>query len=177
MTDLRVEVSVMKYHLVEYYQTLGKFADSVKDGHSLQRLSVQWIEGGRPLQTARENNWSPHVVSIDRDRGLERNSEGKRGRQDWEEWDGSLSEGPQSETKSWAATEVVLHALTPMRGVRQVRIEGTVTGAYAEYLEMALSTPVDVEVPEFELLPRAKKGLERLEKGIEVKYRGFSVDD
>jgi hypothetical protein len=64
-----------------------------------------------------------------------------------------------------------------VRGVRQVHIEGTVTDTYSEYLEVTISAPVDVEVPGIELLPRAKEGLERLEKGIEVRYKSFSDDD
>lgn len=102
LTDLRIEVSVIKYLLVEYYQCLEKFADAVKNRQSLQRFHVHWTEGARPLQTARpiDNNWSPHVVSIDRERGLERNSEGKRGQKDWEEWECEGWGGPQSEPKS-----------------------------------------------------------------------------
>lgn len=172
MTDLRLEVQAHQYYMVPFYESLTKFVDAVKEKHSLQSLSVEWIASGGALQCARPsgNNWSPHVVLVDRDYGLERNSEGGRGRENWEEEDGSPWDGPDSEELDWAEREIILHPLQSLRGARQVRIEGTVTEAWAEYLEMAMSALRDAEIPEFELQERAKEGLERLEHGIEVKY-------
>ena len=172
MTDLRLEAQAAQYRMVEIYQSLANFVDAVKDGHSLQRLSVQWILSEGQLQCARPvgNNWSPHEIAVVRDRGLERNSEGGRGSKDWEEYDGSLWEGPQSEPESWAAREVMLQPLKYIRAVREVRIEGTVTENWAQYLEMAMSASADAGVPDLELQQRAKEGLERLEKGLEEKF-------
>jgi hypothetical protein len=95
MTDLTIQIQAMKYRLVDFYQSLGKFADAVKDGHTLKILSVQWIEGGLPLQTAMPSggNWSPQIALIDRQRSLERNSEGTRGRHNWEKRSGRSGPG------------------------------------------------------------------------------------
>jgi hypothetical protein len=65
--------------------------------------------------------------------------------------------------------------LQAVRGVSQVGIKGTVTDAYAEYLEMAMNAPIDFEVPELKLPRMAKEALERPEEIVE--HESSSDDD
>jgi hypothetical protein len=153
MTDLRIEMQALRHNMVPMYGTLVGFVNLMKDEHSLQKLSVEWIVSKIELQAAGSSArapWSPHKVDVSRDYGLERNSEGKRGRENWEEDDGTLWKGPGSEPEDWARREVILQSLQALREVREVRIEGTVTEAWAKHLEMAISASIDAEIPEFE---------------------------
>jgi hypothetical protein len=71
-----------------------------------------------------------------------------------------------------AQREASVQLRNTLRGVGLVRIEGTVTDAWAEYLEKALSASRDAEVVEFGFQEKAKEVLQRLEAGIEVQYAG-----
>lgn len=172
MTDLRLEIQANPYFKVPFFQSLAKFVETVKEAHSLERLSVQWIASGPALAVASRwgHTWSPHVLPVCRDYGLERNSAGGRGRDNWEQDDGTLWEGPESEPTEWVEEEVILQPLQTLRGIGEARIEGTVSDAWAEYLEMAVSASRDAVVPEFEFQKKAREELQRLKNGIELKY-------
>jgi hypothetical protein len=79
--------------------------------------------------------------------GLGKESEGGRGTS---EADGKApSLAPAAKLASWARREVVLRPLVVLRGLTGVRIEGTVTNAWALYLESVTTGSEDGVMVEF----------------------------
>ena len=60
---------------------------------------------------------------------------------------------PESEGGDWAEREVVLEPLQGLRGLRKVRIEGTVTEAWALYLEYVMVERKGSTVAKFKRQP------------------------
>jgi pimeloyl-ACP methyl ester carboxylesterase len=101
----------------------------------------------RALGCTRTGGMSPMV----RNHELERNRDGGRGLilspgqavdlDEDDNWGKYL--GLESELKSWRENEVALLSLAELRGLSKVRIEGTVTEAWAIWLETAMSAGPD----------------------------------
>lgn len=66
------------------------------------------------------------------------------------------SDGLAALLGAWARREGVLRLLVELRGLQRVRIEGTVTDAWAFYLETVMTGSEDEVMVEFEPEERAK---------------------
>jgi len=176
MRDVRIEVQAL---FEPVYDALEIFVSAAKEGKMLRDLSVQWLEHSGHLQCARTGGTSWHFHPMCRDHGLERNREGGRGliiapenAADYDEDDyGTKYLGPRSEDVEWRTQEVVLLPLAELRGLESARIEGTVTEAWASWLERAMGAREAKIVPEFEFQPEAKEAIRKLKREATLEER------
>ncbi|KUJ10199.1 uncharacterized protein LY89DRAFT_787818 [Mollisia scopiformis] len=173
MRDVRIEAQALRKAC---FNALDVFTTAAAPGGRLNSLEVQWLEKTRPLQTAMrkargENDETWHFHPMLRDHGLERNSEGGRGliiqpgeEHEYDEDDlGTKYEGVNSEPEEWQENEVVLVPLGKLRGVRKVRIEGTVREKWATWLEGVMMSKPEEDVEEFPLSAAGRRILGLLE--------------
>jgi hypothetical protein len=170
MRDVRLEIQGMgqvdihSKRLENEYRAIEIFAQAAKEGKTLSNLSVQWIERSPPMGCATGPGRSWHFHPLLRDHGLERNRERGRGLIITSEEAVDLDEdnygtkylGPESEEESWREKEVVLLPLVELRGPPKVRIEGTVTEAWATWLETSMTASDGEVTPHFEFQPEVK---------------------
>jgi len=151
---------------LQAYKSLQSFVQATSGG-SLRKLEVQWLSSGRPISSSRSAGSqlvNGHVHRVWRDKRVERNSGGGRGRdkevvkisQDLLDWDPSDEDTSMQEQvdavqrrDKWAQKEIVLQPLTSLRGLKKVRIEGTVTEAWATHLEEVMTASRDQVVLDY----------------------------
>jgi hypothetical protein len=165
MTNVRLDLqSIGSFNDLRAYEAVKAFVEVVKHSQNLQVLEVKWVASYRHLQT-RYTEHRRHQLSVERDIEIERNSDGGRGPlhivdkrkqsdSDEDEDDDEVKWlGPESEGEDWAEREVVLEPLQELRGLGKVRIEGTVTEAWASYLEDVMVERKGSTVAEFKRQP------------------------
>lgn len=170
MRHVRIEAQALRERC---YDALELFVEEVSKGGRLSSLEVQWLEPSRPLQCAYNARGGPaswHFHPMERDRGLERNAKGGRGlivppgeEEHYHEDDyGTKYEGESSEPWYWKEDEVSLIPLCRLRGLKNVRIEGTVTEKWAKWLEKAATAKLGEDVEAFNFASRARDAISRL---------------